>query len=105
MFDQRLLRSNERALRESFPDGDHFRPLGRRVTEGQDWMRVHMKYQGIFTVQGESVTSAAQIVLYYHRAGTAVIAAACTTEPRDCAQIEPLLASAERSLRERFAAT
>ena len=70
-----------------------------------DWMRVHMTYQGMFTVQGESVTSAAQIVLYYHRAGTAVIAAACTTEPRDCAQIEPLLASAERSLRARFAAT
>jgi len=105
MFDQRLLRNNERALRESLPDGTISGLSVDSVTEGQDWMRVHMTYQGVFTVQGEPVTSAAQIVLYYHRAGTAVIAAACTTEPRDCVQIEPLLASAERSLRARFAAT
>lgn len=105
MFDQRLLRNNERGLRESLPDGTISGLSVDSVTEGQDWMRVHMTYQGVFTVQGESVTSAAQIVMYYHRAGTAVIAAACTTEPRDCAQIEPLLAAAERSLRTRFAAT
>jgi hypothetical protein len=105
MFDRRLLRNNERGLRESLPDGTITGLAVDNVTEGQDWMRVHMTYQGIFTVQGESVTSAAQIVLYYHRAGTAVIAAACTTEPKDCAQIEPLLAAAERSLRARFAAT
>jgi hypothetical protein len=105
MFDQRLLRNNERSLRESLPDSTISGLSVDSVTEGQDWMRVHMTYQGIFTVQGESVTSAAQIVLYYHRAGTAVITAACTTEPRDCAQIEPLLAAAERSLRARFATT
>ena len=105
MFDQRLLRSNERALRESFPDGDFSDVSIADVTEGPDWMRVHMKYQGTFNVQGESVTSAAQIVLYYHRAGMAVITAACTTEPRDCAQIEPLLSAAERSLKARFAAS
>ena len=51
------------------------------------------------------MTSATQIVLYYHRAGMAVITAACTTRPRDCAQIEPLLAAAERSLSARFAAS
>jgi hypothetical protein len=105
MFDQRLLRNNERGLRESLPDGTISGLSVDNVTEGQDWMRVHMTYQGLFTVRGEPVTSVAQIVMYYHRAGTAVIAAACTTAPRDCAQIEPLLASAERSLRARFAAT
>jgi hypothetical protein len=105
MFDRRLLRNNERGLRESLPDGTITGLAVDSVTEGQDWMRVHMTYKGLFTVQGEPVTSAAQIVLYYHRAGTAVIAAACTTQPRDCAQIEPLLAAAERSLRGRFAAT
>ena len=99
MFDQRLLRSNERALRESFPDGDFAKVSLVDVTEGPDWMRAHMKYRGTFNVQGESITSAAQIVVYYHRTGMAVITAACTTEPRDCAQIEPLLSAAERSLR------
>jgi hypothetical protein len=34
-----------------------------------------------------------------------LITAACTTRPRDCAQIEPLLAAAERSLKARFAAS
>jgi hypothetical protein len=105
MFDQQLLRSNERALRESFPDGDFPNVSLVDVTDGPDWMRVHMKYQGTFKVQGELVTSATQIVLYYHRSGMAVITAACTTAPRDCAQIEPLLSAAERSLRARFAAT
>ena len=105
MFDQRLLRTNERALRESFPDGDFSDVSLADVTEGPDWMRVHMKYQGTFNMQGGSVASAAQIVLYYHRTGMAVITAACTTEPRDCAQIEPLLSAAERSLKARFAAS
>jgi hypothetical protein len=104
LFDQRLLRNNERALRESFPDGEFEDVSIADVTDGPDWMRVRMTYRGTFKVQGESVTSAAQIVLYYHRAGMAVITAACTTAPRDCAQIEPLLAAAERSLRARFAA-
>ena len=105
LFDQRLLRNNERALRESFPDGDFANVSIADVTNGTDWMRVRMKYQGTFNVQGEQVTSAAQIVIYYHRAGMAVITAACTTRPRDCAQIEPLLAAAERSLKARFAAS
>jgi hypothetical protein len=105
MFDRRLLRSNERALPESFPDGEFSNVSLVAVTDGPDWMRVHMKYQGIFNVQGESVSSAAQIVLYYHRSGMAVITAACTAEPRACVQIEPLLSAAERSLRVRFAAT
>ena len=105
LFDQQLLRNNERALRESFPDGDFPNVSLVDVTDGPDWMRVHMKYQGTFKVQGELVTSATQIVLYYHRSGMAVITAACTTAPRDCAQIEPLLSAAERSLRARFAAT
>ena len=105
MFDQRLLRNNERALRESFPDGEFSNVSIAGVTGGPDWMRVHMTYQGTFNVQGVPVTSAAQIVLYYHRAGMAVITAACTTAPRDCAQIEPLLATAETSLRSRFAAS
>ena len=105
LFDQRLLRNNERALRESFPDGDFANVSIADVTDGTDWMRVRMKYQGTFNVQGEQVTSATQIVIYYHRAGMAVITAACTTRPRDCAQIEPLLAAAERSLKARFAAS
>ena len=105
LFDQRLLRNNERALRESFPDGEFENVSIADVTDGPDWMRVHMTYQGTFKVQGESVTSAAQIVLYYHRVGMVVITAACTTQPRDCAQIEPLLATAETSLRARFAAS
>lgn len=104
MFDQRLVRTNERALRESFPDGELSDVSLVDVTEGPDWMRAHMKYQGTFNLQGGSVASAAQIVIYYHRAGMAVITAACTTEPRDCAQIEPLLSAAERSLKARFAA-
>ena len=104
LFDQRLLRNNERALRESFPDGEFENVSIADVTDGPDWMRVRMTYQGTFNVQGKSVTSAAQIVLYYHRAGMAVITAACTAEPRDCVQIEPLLAAAEKSLRARFAA-
>ena len=103
LFDQRLLRNNERALRESFPDGEFEHVSIADVTDGPDWMRVRMTYQGTFKVQGEPVKSAAQIVLYYHRAGLAVITAACTTAPRDCAQIEPLLAAAEKSLRGRFA--
>jgi hypothetical protein len=104
LFDQRLVRNNERALRESFPDGEFANVSIADVADGPDWMRVRMTYQGTFNVQGESVTSAAQIVLYYHRAGMAVITAACTTQPRDCAQIEPLLAAAETSLRARLAA-
>ena len=105
LFDQRLLRNNERALRESFPDGQFANVSIADVTDGPDWMRVHMTYQGTFNVEGQPVTSSAQIVLYYHRAGMAVITAACTTAPRDCAQIEPLLAAAEASLRARFAAS
>ena len=105
LFDQRLLRNNERALRESFPDGEFANVSIADVTDGPDWMRVHMTYQGTFNVRGKSVASAAQIVLYYHRAGMAVITAACTTAPRDCAQIEPLLAAADTSLRARFAAS
>jgi hypothetical protein len=104
LFDERLLRNNERALRESFPDGKFANVSVAEVTDGPDWMRVRMTYQGTFNVRGASVNSAAQIVLYYHRAGMAVITAACTTAPRDCAQIEPLLAAAETSLRARFAA-
>ena len=105
LFDQRLLRKNERALRESFPDGKFANVSVAEVTDGPDWMRVRMTYEGTFNVRGASVNSAAQIVIYYHRAGMAVITAACTTAPRDCAQIEPLLAAAETSLRARFAAS
>jgi hypothetical protein len=105
LFDLRLLRNNERALRESFPDGEFANVSIAGVTDGPDWMRVHMTYQGTFKVQGRPVRSAAQIVLYYHRAGMAVITAACTAPPRDCRQIEPLLSTAEQSLRARFAAS
>jgi hypothetical protein len=105
LFDRRLLRNNERALRESFPDGEFTNVSIAGVTDGPDWMRVHMTYQGTFKVQGRPVRSAAQIVLYYHRAGMAVITAACTTAPRDCTQVEPLLSAAEQSLRARFAAS
>jgi hypothetical protein len=103
LFDQRLLRNNERALRESFPNGDFSDVSMVDVTDGSGWMRVHMRYRGVFTVQGgDSIRSNAEIVLYYHRAGMAVITAACTAEPSQCGPVEPLLVTAERALRTRF---
>jgi hypothetical protein len=103
LFDQRLLRNNERALRESFPNGDFSDVSMVDVSDGSGWMRVHMRYRGIFAVQdGGSIRSNAEIVLYYHREGMAVITAACTADPSQCGPVEPLLAAAERSLRGRF---
>jgi hypothetical protein len=102
MFDQRLLATHERALRQSFPDGRFSDVSLLSVTDGAGWLRAHMTYQALLTVQGEPVSTRGQMVVYYHRAGTAVIAAACTADERDCRQIEPLLAAAERSLRTRF---
>ena len=105
LFDQRLLRNNERALRESFPNGDFSDVSMVNVTDGSGWMRVHMRYRGVFTLQsGAPIHSNAEIVLYYHRGGMAVITAACTADPSHCGPVEPLLANAERSLRGRFGA-
>jgi hypothetical protein len=104
MFDQRLLASHERALRQSFPDGTFSDVSLVRVTDGAGWLRAHMTYQALLNVQGASVSTRGQMVLYYHRAGTAVIGAACTADERDCRRIDPLLAAAEQSLRTRFEA-
>jgi hypothetical protein len=105
LFDQRLLRNNERALRESFPNGDFSDVSMVDVSDGSGWMRLHMRYRGVFTVQGAaSIHSNAEIVLYYHRTGMAVITAACTADPSQCGQVEPLLTAAEQSLRARFEA-
>jgi len=102
MFDQRLLTTHERALRQSFPDGTFSDVSVVRVTDGAGWLRAHMSYQAQLHVQNEPVSTSGQMVIYYHRAGTAVIGAACTAEERDCRRIEPLLAAAEQALRTRF---
>ena len=82
MFDQRLLATHERALRQSFPDGTFSDVSLVRVTDGAGWLRAHMTYQARLNVQGESVSTRGQMVVYYHRAGTAVIGAACTADER-----------------------
>jgi hypothetical protein len=102
MFDQRLLATHERALRQSFPDGTFSDVSLVRVTDGAGWLRAHMTYQALLNVHGESVSTSGQMVVYYHRTGAAVIGAACTADERECRQIEPLLAAAEHSLRTRF---
>lgn len=102
MFDRRLLRGNERALRQSFPDGEFSDVSLVGVTEGDGWMRAHLTYQGALKVEGRSVHTSGQMVIYYHPGGTAMIGAACTAPRQECRRIEPLLASAERLLRDGF---
>jgi hypothetical protein len=104
MFDQRILTNHERALRRSFPDGtfSHVRLAG--VTDGAGWLRAHITYQGAFSVQGESVRTRGQLVIYYHPAGTAVVGAACTADDDRCDALESQLAAAEPALRARFGA-
>ena len=102
MFDRRLLTNNERALRASFPGGEFSSVRLAGVTDGPGWLRAHITYQGVLSVQGESVRTRGQIVIYYHPAGTAVIGAACTADDERCDAIEPLLTTAERLLRGRF---
>ena len=102
MFERRLLTNNERALRQSFPNSTFSNVSLDGVTDGPGWLRAHITYQGLLSVQGEPVKTRGQIVIYYHPAGTAVIGAACTADDERCDAIEPLLATAERSLRGRF---
>lgn len=65
MFDRRLLTNNERALRQSFPDGTVSNVRLAGVSEGPGWLRAHVTYQGVLSVQGESARTRGQIVIYY----------------------------------------
>ena len=105
MFDRTLLESNERALKQSFPESTFSDVSLAGVTDGDGFMRAYLTYQGSLQLQGESVATRVQMAIYYHAAGMAVIAAACTAGEKECLKIEPLLADAEQRLRRRMAAS
>ena len=105
MFDRTLLESNERALQQSFPESTFSNVSVAGVTDGDGFMRAHLTYQGSLQLQGEPVATRGQMAIYYHAAGMAVIAAACTAGEKQCLKIEPLLADAEQRLRRRMAAS
>lgn len=104
MFDQRLLNNNRRALAQSFPDATFSDVSLVGVSDGDGWMRALLGYQGLLTIQGESVATHGQIAIYYHPGGMAVVGAACTAEASECKKLDAVLSEAERNLRARLGA-
>lgn len=102
MFDLRMLRQQERGLRESLPESGFSNISLVEVTDGSGWLRSHIAYDGSLKLQGRFHISRGHFVLYYHRAGMASIGTVCSQVEEGCKGVERLLTAAEKALRARL---
>ena len=102
-FDAQILDVHERILKRSFPGLRNVALSG--VIASNAWMRTHATFATAPGVPNDSVSTKGHLVIYYHPAGMAVLAAACSAEDEDCQPLGGLLTTADDALRTRLASS